>query len=465
MGNGDAAAPGDEAPATQANEHMKAFFLTLAAKGKDAWYAWRHNPANKGVPVTFAGVDFCEGSRIQIDFSGFDFGAEENLNFSGCKWCGVESPDHPNNFERGLAFFKGACFGRSTNFTGAIFRGGANFTGATFFGEADYTGATFGSRANFLNVQIIKGCSNFTGATFGDGADFTNTTFRDEANFDKTHFEGNVAFNGQTSPFHNAISFAHARFDGEANFSGRRFERTADFTNARFYYPPDFDGVSNAGKIDFTGAHVSFVPAGKWFHWTTDTQIPVRLRAFRKVAEETKNHDLERDLYIEERKAERCVYLRQRWEELKNGGWRHWPRNLLRLAIRGFWTFIMFLYWALADYGRNPLLPFFWLVLSVPFFYCRYKEVLASLMHSAGPANADRYNHAVWMLAFGNAVPFVGPLTIDAEVKKFLFCPGFGSCLAMPPGGFQVWLVVQNIVSIILVFFIGVALRNYFKIK
>jgi hypothetical protein len=124
------------------------------------------------------------------------------------------------------------------------------------------------------------------------------------------------------------------------------------------------------------------------------------LRAFRKVAEETKNHDLERDLYIEERKAERCVYLRQRWEELKNDEWRHSPRNLLRLAIRGFWTFIMFLYWALADYGRNPLLPFFWLGLSVPFFYCRYKEVLAPLMHSAGPANADRYNHAVWMLAF-----------------------------------------------------------------
>src|SRR5208337_2806542 len=107
------------------------------------------------------------------------------------------------------------------------------------------------------------------------------------------------------------ISFADAHFDGEAVFSGRSFEQTADFTNARFYYPPNFDGVPNPGKIDFTGAHIGFAPRGKLLHWTEDSLIPVRLRAFRKVAEETKNHDLERDLYIEERKAERGVYWRQ----------------------------------------------------------------------------------------------------------------------------------------------------------
>jgi hypothetical protein len=52
--------------------------------------------------------------------------------------------------------------------------------------------------------------------------------------------------------------------------------------------------VNNAGKIDFTGARVSFAPEGKWPHWTENSRIPVR--AFRKIAEETKNHDLERDL-------------------------------------------------------------------------------------------------------------------------------------------------------------------------
>jgi hypothetical protein len=164
-------------------------------------------------------------------------------------------------------------------------------------------------------------------------------------------------------------------------------------------------------------------------------------------------------------KAERGVYLRQRWDDLKKEGWKNWPLNFLRLAIHGFWIFIMFLYWAFADYGRNFLVPAIWLGLSVPFFYWRYMQVLTLLMHEAGSANAEKYNHAVWMLAFGNAVPFVGSLTIDAEIKKFLFCPGFGHCLPIPPAGFQCRVVFQNVLSIFLVFFIGLALRNYFKVK
>ena len=42
----------------------------------------------------------------------------------------------------------------------------------------------------------------------------------------------------------------------------------------------------------------------------------------------------------------------------------------------------------------------------------------------SGPVNAGQYEQAVWILARGNAVPFVGPLTIDAEVKKFLILRG-----------------------------------------
>jgi hypothetical protein len=78
----------------------------------------------------------------------------------------------------------------------------------------------------------------------------------------------------------------------------------------------------------------------------------------------------------------------------------------------------------------------------------------------------DKYKQAVRMLALGNTVPFVGPLTIDAEIKKFLFCPS-GNCPGplIPPEGYQLLVLSQNLVSIILVFFIGLALRNYFKIK
>lgn len=220
---------------------------------------------------------------------------------------------------------------------------------------------------------------------------------------------------------------------------------------------------SDPSHIDFTGVHIGFVPAGKLLHWTKDSQIPVRLRAFRKIAEETKNHDLERDLYIEERKAERGVYLLQRREELKGEGWRNWPRNGARLITHIFWIIVMGVYWALADYGRSFIRPFAWLIASGFLFYGGYLDVLAPLMAKA--PDTDKYKHAVGMLALGNIVPFVGPLTIDSEIKRYLFCPGCDAhTIAIPPEGYQLLVLSQNLLSIILVFFIGLALRNYFKI-
>jgi hypothetical protein len=119
------------------------------------------------------------------------------------------------------------------------------------------------------------------------------------------------------------ISFANVRFgveailEGEAIFSGRSFEHIANFTGARFYFPPEFDAATDLNRIDFTGARIGFAPPRKHFHWTSDSTIPLRLRTLRKIAEETKNHDLERDLYIEERKAERGIYRCQLHEELR----------------------------------------------------------------------------------------------------------------------------------------------------
>ena len=126
----------------------------------------------------------------------------------------------------------------------------------------------------------------------------------------------------------------------------------------------------------------------------------------------------------------------------------------------------MGVYWALADYGRSFARPFAWLVSSVWLFHLGYASILAPLMPIAGPL-ADKYEHAVGMLALGNTVPFVGPLTIDPKIKEFLFCPNNAApCLpSIPPEDFQFLVISQNLFSITCVFFIGLALRNYFKIK
>jgi hypothetical protein len=134
------------------------FFLALAAKGKEAWNAWRRDPANEMVGVTFAGIDFSQAPRDEIDFSGFEFGYQ--ADFSRCKWRGAKVRLKLETFEPGRARFIGAAFGEMACFTGAAFGERACFTGAAFGDFARFDGVAFGDGARF------------DGAVFGNFASF-----------------------------------------------------------------------------------------------------------------------------------------------------------------------------------------------------------------------------------------------------------------------------------------------------
>jgi hypothetical protein len=261
-----------------------------------------------------------------------------------------------------------------------------------------------------------------------------------------------------------AVWFSGTCFNDEVSFSDRSFDKRADFRDARFYFMPDIDWTGNFARFDFTGTEFGLAHLGKLLG-TAGTKLPSLYRAMRKAAEEARDHDHERDLYIAERKAELRIRLAQWSEVLKRASLTELPRSIIALIDVGLWIAVMFLYQALADCGRNFLLPALWLILSVPLFHSGYSKILASLMPQTSTVAAAKYAHALWMVALGNTVPFVGPLTVDAEIKRLLFCTGFGNCTPIPPECFQLLVIVQNVLSIILVFFIGLALRNYFKIK
>jgi hypothetical protein len=295
-----------------------------------------------------------------------------------------------------MACFDGAAFGNKAIFRHAAFGDKATFAGAAFDSFARFTGAAFGARTDFSRTHF-KGGGIFTGKSEEHWArDVASALWLDEearAALEKRHKDSWETTGSRLDRFL-TISFSRARFDGIAVFSGRSFENTADFTNARFYYPPDFDATTNASRIDFTGVHIGFVPLGRRA-WTKDTQIPVRLRRLRKIAEDTKNHDLARALYIEERKAERGLYWRQLSDELKKApeelrkklesideqqrevwsNWRHRARarnahrlgiavKIARLFVHLLWIAVMGVYWALADYGRSFARTAAWLVSS-----------------------------------------------------------------------------------------------------
>jgi hypothetical protein len=136
-------------------------------------------------------------------------------------------------------------------------------------------------------------------------------------------------------------------------------------------------------------------------------------------------------------------------------------------------------YWALSNYGRSFIRPIVALVVSVFVFYWAYVGALESVVvfESPNAAATREFKDAVWAYAIANAVPFVGALTLEKEVKTTLLCGGRADYRAIvPPGGvpscvpisprrFQLITIGQSIFSAICIFFAGLALRNYFKLR
>jgi hypothetical protein len=84
---------------------------------------------------------------------------------------------------------------------------------------------------------------------------------------------------------------------------------------------------------------------------------------------------------------------------------------------------------------------------------------------------------AVRAFSLANAVPFVGALTLDKEIKERLICgdrpvdekkaadQGVPPCVPIPPLRFQALSLAQTIVSALCLFFIALALRNHFRVR
>jgi Pentapeptide repeats (9 copies) len=143
--------PGDE-PLAKNPKYDQDFFLALALTGKDAWNAWRRDPTNKDVHVTFSGIDFSQPPRDEIDFSGFEFG--DNADFSHCRWLRIEDSGDLPVVPPVQANFKGATFGDYALFNFAVFGGSAGFSQTSFGKFANFDNARFLQAADFTEAIL-----------------------------------------------------------------------------------------------------------------------------------------------------------------------------------------------------------------------------------------------------------------------------------------------------------------------
>jgi hypothetical protein len=144
-----------------------------------------------------------------------------------------------------------------------------------------------------------------------------------------------------------------------------------------------------------------------------------------------------------------------------------------RLLIHLGWIAAMFFYWLLADYGRSFARPFIALLLSMVSFHAAYwltlrpqpgprfwPRVTAALHQAiAWPQASDLpFVRATRAFAIANAVPFVGALTLDKEIRERVICgyqlvdeinpeQGVPPCVPIPSPRFQALALLQTIVS------------------
>lgn len=307
----------------------------------------------------------------------------------------------------------------------ATFGGSAVSFRRTVFGEGRvfFDGAAFGDGVLF-----------FDGSSFGEGiVSFTNVVC-EGLEFNPKEF-GSVAFKGERMKAEGPATFKlppsaialnqfdlrGAVFDGPLTLEG---ELTT---------PPDLRSVRATHHVELSGLTVSLrriVPVlPRWLSKlhivAEDKEDAARLRRLKEIAETNRDHRAALRFSADENRA-------RRWHETP------WLASVLDMGFS-----------FLSDYGQSIWRPTAWLFIVIVSCSALYK--LLSDMASAG------WEQAV-LLSLGNSLPFLPQSrTLRTEASEGLFCAG-------PNHWVDIAMVAQGIASVVLLFLIGLGLRNRFRL-
>jgi uncharacterized protein YjbI with pentapeptide repeats len=378
------------------------------------------------------------------------------------------------------ANFVGATLSRWADFDGATFSSGADFSLTTFSGSAAFSGAIFSNLADFQRASFHDH-AGFSGATFSDQAIFSGAIFSKEANFQRARFHNHATFSGAT--FTGRADFSRVRFSGRASFSGAAFSKDTLFVNAEMENPTWFeDAKFSSEPPQFFGAKLHEGTVWRGVTWPPppkDQKVAGRfVDAYERLKLEMdrlKKHEDELHFFALELLSRRVLDgdREDQVSELKVFGFpvflvpplkiifqkiktlRHQklfgrlfssapftkqtrtirlPRSLHGLAIA--------LYGWLSDYGRSYVRPLTGLLITVlvgiPFFWWH----LAGFWQAVGHSLANTFG----VLGFRREL-------IGADVLTAL------------PGLLKLFAGAQTVAGIVLLFLLGLAIRNRFRMK
>lgn len=376
-----------------------------------------------------------------VDLRSVDF--EERLNLSG-----FHVSQHID--------VSGATFRRGVDTTGTIFKKSVVAQNVVFQGPAYFDFSIFGEGVNFgdsvfCNVASfeevdVTGNFEFEHVSVSKTCGFHRCNFRGIAHFDLSSFYSDVSFYG--SRFLDRVSFTKVCFLGlvkeacEVNFEGAQFENSTSFRGAIFFDQyPIISGALLHDKTEFTARlRVKETEEGDptqshgSFYW------PIRTKQDFNISRETCatiRHILAKQGLPED---EHFFFRREMYFAGKIGSiWQRLPYLLFGLF---------------SDYGHSIARPTFWLAGIWAFGLVAFWGYLAGCCVPAPLGVVERPMGTAMGLSFSNLFPLFG------FGRTFLAAE-----LAGLPAVLKVISGFQTIFSLPLLFFLGLGLRQRFRLR
>ena len=343
-----------------------------------------------------------------------------------------------------LANFARATFSETADFSDAAFSETANFNRATFSERADFSDATFSENADFYNATFSEN-AYFGLATFSEIVDFRDATFSETAYFTYATFSENVGFTDAIfsktayfarATFSETALFISARFSGPVTFVSTKFSGRADFTDA------SFDAPCNFREAKFEVAYPDL--EGTLLH--AKTNITVKPKLWPPTRKQKTDPEQKHKPQTDEEAAQSCAHLRQNMaaQGLPEAAHFFFRREMThRSRISRRWE-----------------RPFYTLYRGVEYGYGVWQPVVGIIATWALGAGALWCwgCMSVWTaagLSFSNIFRFFG-------FQRVHFEPGIINSLPFP---LEVMTGIQTVVGFVLLFLLGLGLRNRFRLK
>jgi uncharacterized protein YjbI with pentapeptide repeats len=387
--------------------------------------------------VDFTKATFGEGD---VDFTRATFG-DGHLDFNQAKFGDGDVGFSETKFGDGDVSFYGATFGEGVvNFSGAKFgEGDVDFVGATFGdGHVDFVGATFGDgHVDFSGAKFGEGDVGFSEAKFGDGdVSFHRATFgKDDVHFVEATFgKGHVDF--ESAFFGGQLSIQRCnKTDSIQSFSFKncQFKNAVILEDLDLFCVLDLTNTSLQNQISLEGlaCKLKRKRGGTWSeiaNVSCDKNDIARFRRLKEVCENNKDHELALAFHAGEMRA-------KRWHK-----------------TRYFASWADMAYSGLSDYGNSVSKPLITLVITWFIFAGAYASIAKNFLW-------ESCYQWLQMMGFSivHSMPF---LPTGRSVRKVAF---EGYFIDSQSYVFAL-MTVQSLASLLLIFLVGLGLRNRFRI-